>query len=893
MASTKLFAEIIFGDENFVVSDNIISTNFGALDRGNITELAEYGIYANKGQLSFIDHDKTFNNLFAKYENTTVGKVRFWLGYNVNCIATFNIENAYIDDETRQVDVDLISSLLAWQNIKIYRPLLLRHKRLFEEMTLANIIDTVNEYYNIGLSIRSNRPKLTKIYCPDIDDNTSVWDLMTQICQVGMCMIFEDEYGNPCIYDTMPRSSNIIVNPNNIIHIGNQSKSSIPNANIVAVERTKHIEEQSELKRFSIFDSSGNLVDFQQGADISITGELPDFALVEYDVELRNPTFKVGSVLINGSWYNMDSGKTIDELISPTNSYVTPYPSYRYAFVRANFMSKYASDSTSAIGNNVLTSANISFYSTYYTDDDEKIESYSTSETAQPTSLTANKLLQTNSKYAAKNLSLDILDTVKSRFAKPINCVEMECLLGDYSDKEGNIALSKGQVFKKYDTIIPYVIKNGKKQPYSIDANGNASNFEIVGVEFSYRGLLRQKLYLQENYSVVYDDHIGGQIAAIVKDTNGKTYFPWVWEGLTPNTTYVVSLNINSSIIRDFSVWSSANSGEYGYYTYSDNGFQYYPIAKDYSSLFNFTLEATTDNTGKLCVGICYLDYEVSSELLESYCVTLNEYVNWAVATRNYTKAKVGAHINPHDNKTYFPFWWEKLKPNTTYLLSWSLNNSVFNEFDIYQNDNGLYCYYTIVNASLEYYPISFDTSYVLNQTLKVTSDSNGEIVLGICVFNYEASQNEAYEYMLKLKEHINLAIASDQYIEGRVTNIVEPQEARTYFPWFWRQVEPNTSYIVSWSLKESVFDEFDIYQNEDGYYCYYTHLNGSFNYYPISKDRNSVLNHALGVTTDGSGELMVGVCVLDSVIEKQNAEYYFDKLRKHIDFIEITKQYS
>lgn len=499
----KLIAEIIFDTESILVSDNILSANFGSLDRGNITELAEYGIYANKGTLSFIDRDSSFKNLYKKYEKDTVGRVRFWIGYEVNCVATFDIENAEINEETKQVELNLISHLMEWQNTKIYRSLFRQYNFLFESKTALQLVEFVKNHWGIELNVITDRLQNTTIYCPDIEEEMYVWDFMTQICQASMCMIFDDEYGIPCIRDTIPNNSNIVIAPNRIISVEKNGTSSIPNATISVTKRTKHTREtnDSDTKTIYLYDSDGNKVAYGQGLlSFEEWEDAPEYhsARVRYEVKFQNPTFSIDGIICRGTKEIKEVRTDEDVVVSLANYDI-------------NF---------SLFGNSATVSLTISpskfvdvlydpsgiwtYYrdirpylrTTYYTDE-ESNESYSTT-AKQNKQISSNKFIQGNSTYGDKYLPNVILDSIKSRYSNPIKCLQMECLLGDYRDNYGNVILSNGQLFRKYDTVIPYVIRNGKEQPYSIDENGNPSSFEIVGVEYSYKGIIRQNLHLQE-----------------------------------------------------------------------------------------------------------------------------------------------------------------------------------------------------------------------------------------------------------------------------------------------------------------------------------------------------------------------------------------------------------
>lgn len=613
----KLIAEIIFNTESILVSDSLLSTSFGALDRGNVTELAEYGIYANKGTLSFIDRNLSFKNLYEQYKGTTDVKVRFWIGYNDTCLATFDIENAKINDETNQVEIDLISHIMQWQNKKVHRSLFRQYNALFFSKSLLDLVEFAKEFWGIEVNIKTDRLARTIVNCPDIEDSPTVWDFMTEICQAGMCMIFDDEYGVPCICDTTPNNSNIIITPNKILGIGDDVESSIPNASITVVNRTKHKAALNDryTKQIYLYDSNGDVVSYDQ--DLLTFEEYADVgeyhsAHVRYGVAFQNPTFSIDGIICRGDRGYKDLSSIDEDVVVKFRSlYLSLSLFSNHAIVELTISpSKYSPE---AGFDPYMWFRNVRIYlkTTYYTDEDEE-KSYTTSETKQPKLLTANKFIQTESTYAGKDLSTEILDTIKSRYANPIKCLEMECLLGEYKDNDGNVILAKGDLFKKYDTVIPYVIRNGKKEPYSIDDNGEPSSFEIVGVEYSYRGLFRQKLYLQENRVNIQQDFIKPDSLGY-STSSEKTIFVWSFSGLKPYTTYTISWSMKESILSDELEMYKDDSDNFCYFTFHNGTITINPISKDVHDLLNYTVDVESDKNGNIYIGSLFINYPMSS----------------------------------------------------------------------------------------------------------------------------------------------------------------------------------------------------------------------------------------------------------------------------------------
>lgn len=620
----KLIAEIIFDTESILVSDNLLHASFGALDRGNITELAEYGIYVNKGTLSFIDRDSSFKNLYKD----NVGKVRFWLGYEVTCVATFDIESAEINEETKQAELNLISHLMEWQNTKIYRSLFRQYNGLFESKTALQLVEFVKNNWGIELNVETDRLQNTTIYCPDIEKEMYVWDFMTQICQASMCMIFDDEYGIPCIRDTLPNNSNIVITPNRIISVEKNATSSIPNATISVTKRTKHIKEinDSDAKTIYLYDSNGDPVAYDQGLlSFREWEDAPGYhsASVRYGIKFQNPTFSIDGIISRGT-KEIVGVRTDEDVAVSLAGYDIDFSLFgNYATVSLTISPSKFADAVNDASAIWTYYRDIRTYlrTTYYTDE-ESNESYSTT-AKQNKQISSNKFIQGNSTYGDKYLPNVILDSIKSRYSKPIKCLQMECLLGDYRDNYGSVILSKGQLFRKYDTVIPYVIRNGKEQPYSIDEKGNPSAFEIVGVEYSYNGFLRQRLHLQENKTVIEPSYLSYSSNEKTKET----IFVWAFEGLEAYKKYNISWSLDKRILDILKMF---NRDEYFcYFLYKNGTITYKPISKESKDCLVFNTNVEADMNGEIYFGFLMADGIVTPDYGKTYIERIKDYTNY------------------------------------------------------------------------------------------------------------------------------------------------------------------------------------------------------------------------------------------------------------------------
>lgn len=620
----SLVAEIIFDTEAVLVSNNILSASFGALDRGNESELAEYGIYANKGNLSFVDHDLSFYNLYKKYENTTTGKVMFWTVYHQTCVATLNIEKVQIKEETGIIDLDLISSLVSWQSEEISRSLFFNNDMLYYSKSLLDLVEFVQEMRGIQLNIKTNRLARTVVNCPDIAEYITIWDFMTQICQAGMCMISDDEYGVPCIFDTTPNNTSIVVNPNKILGIGEQSKSSIPNASISSIYRTKYRKKinDKETKQVYIYDNEGNAVNYNQDLlSFSVFSDVEDYetARFRYGVKPSNPTFRLDDVIVRGckvmssrdnSYQEVFDDIAINATIMPNTFDLDRNIIYIECDISPSKWVDVVGDPSAVVS--YIRNVIISLKTTHYTDDGSYEKRYSTEEKPKYKSLTTNNFIQTKSTYVGKDLAEEILDKIKSQYSKPIKCFTMECLPGEYYNIYGGVALSKKELFRKYDTVIPYVFINGKKRPYSTDGNGNASLYKIIGIEYSYKGILRQKLYLQEQLDIVKEQFlIPDSVERLI--ANNGTILPWVFYGLEANKTYTVSWSMKKSVLDQLTMYKD-DSGNFRYYTNNIYTISTYPVSKEIYDLLNFTVDVKADDKGRIYIGSLFTNNIITSD---------------------------------------------------------------------------------------------------------------------------------------------------------------------------------------------------------------------------------------------------------------------------------------
>lgn len=524
----RLIAKIFNGDKVVMTIDrNMLSCEFGALDRGNLTDVVNWGIYANRGSISFIDNIGYFNN--QNVNSTDIKKyiVKFYLAKNQETlIATFKVDNVDFDDETRRVDIQLIGKVIELQR-KPSVHLDFGNKELFPfSTTSAKYLLGLSEdatdpsysgyypSYDLILGEDSKRIESTFIYCPYLPFG-NVWDKFRKICQATMSRVIEDENGDPIITGERPSRTPIIVRPKNIISISKSDFVKVKNPSIDLTNRTRYENKKVEQISKQIFLNYD-----EDGEPLSISGVGGyDFGETESDVSgsysyreaninyKSNIPYKTKSVSYSLKTENWD----IEVEGKKTGSYSTE-SAPEQEVIGGEYDTLFLSDSfnffVSYTGQDRrLLSVDYSFNLDYFEDGTNKTKSKITDVDEEDTlKIDSNDFIQTLSYYKSDDgkesyLGDYILDEVSRRYSNGIECFEIECLFNDYYDVNGNKVFDTNDLsnhFEKYDVIIPYVMKKGKTVPLRVNEDEKPKLFRIIGISYSYDGLLKQKLSVQE-----------------------------------------------------------------------------------------------------------------------------------------------------------------------------------------------------------------------------------------------------------------------------------------------------------------------------------------------------------------------------------------------------------
>lgn len=505
------------------IDENMLSCEFGALDRGNITDVADWGIYANRGSVSFIDKNGYFNNSNINSLDFKGAKASIYLVKDDKddkvLISTLYVDYIEYNDETRQVDIQLISGLQKWQS-KITEKSIYPYDEMYANQILTKICG------RFGVSISNeadfNGFKIT-VPCPYIEPG-NLWDIVNQVCQATMSRIVETEAGYAKITSCFPERTPIVVSPKNIIDIPQNSFVRIMNSSIQYKKITVYKNQVTDSTTSNIRINWGGYknASVSGGATLNFSQPIPALspnststilASGSYTFNTPHKIFGVYDIQTYLDTKEVVIGGSVTEEVKKEGSF----------FVSSEIVdeSKIRCSTLTATANTINTN-NIGFPSTnkYVVGVETRVpingfDDNGTSEERQINTQYADEpivqipssdLVREHSKYWTGDdtwvpLYKYILQETKRRYEKGIECFEIECLFNEYVNESGEVVFDGkdlSQHFKRYDVIIPYVSKNGNTIPLRTNPDGTPKKFRIIGISYSYDGLLRQKLSVQE-----------------------------------------------------------------------------------------------------------------------------------------------------------------------------------------------------------------------------------------------------------------------------------------------------------------------------------------------------------------------------------------------------------
>lgn len=518
MKNKRLIAKLFDGDALVLtIDDNLSFAEFGALDRGSLTTVTEWGIYANRGSFSFVDTQGFFNNTSINKIGFLGYTVKFYLAYGSaeNIVGTFKVESATLDDETKEVSVECVSRLVDLQKKQ------LEENYPFDEKNISTIISdcTID-----GIIIENDQKNInnTKIYCPYFPKE-SAWDRLNKICQATMCRIYDDENGNPVISGSFPENlSSIIINPNNILEISSNDFVRVPNLSIEATNRERKTDSRidgiNDVYSIGYAEEDPTYPTDGFGNETTIGGATFSFKMVTlggepysvwvtYYKTFNLPVKATGSAeMLLREYYQAPDAPGVGFCLKSTltsgddcHLQGTDKLYYKASMVAVNFdgANKYK---------HRLYKIEVSARADHFVDNGTESKEIINDPSYDKLRIESNDLIQSSSYFLNTDgshtaLGDYILQEVDRRYSDGIECFEIECLFNDYYNEEKEKVFSGddlSQRFKKYDVVYPYVKRAGKIVPLRTSQNGRRKGFRLIGISYYYDGLLRQRLQLQE-----------------------------------------------------------------------------------------------------------------------------------------------------------------------------------------------------------------------------------------------------------------------------------------------------------------------------------------------------------------------------------------------------------
>lgn len=510
----KLIAKLYIVDSSTSEEiQNITSISFGALDRGNVSDTTNWGCFSNKGEISFVDTQ----GIVQLLESMEDIEIEFFCKdqNSETLLATFIVDDFEQNEETKEAKITLKDKLLSMQTTE--------HDEIYKGVGGAGVIassllNSIGSFSKAGLVL----VKLSYIRIPvAYIESGSVWSQLDKFCQATMLRCVCNKYGEIEITDETKGNaqqgveplaeSPSIIRSRNILSIGNKTKNyktKINSANIVERRLVSHVNEKLAdcvgFTWFNVYLTTNGwepVINRYNENGTTKFGEYEDGSLwAFFETVIKKPDnfFRANASFARVSIVNLETGDTVIKSTAPIGEETKYEPSKFDIYDKGeNLELGIRQDNIVDESGNLYCQGEISAVGDFFTDEGTKI----VGDTEAEISLNNNELIQSEATYDGKRLARHIVDTVKEKYGNGVECVEIEVTPSTYYDKAGNVIVGTEEkpVFERYDLVVPYVTRGGVEVPYSTNSDGTPKTFKVIGIDYSYSGLLRQKLYLQEN----------------------------------------------------------------------------------------------------------------------------------------------------------------------------------------------------------------------------------------------------------------------------------------------------------------------------------------------------------------------------------------------------------
>lgn len=521
------------GGVPFVIRDNLRNLEFDALDRGNVSDLINWGIMSNQGAISCNDYNGTFASIYRNNPTLSGYKVLFYLEYPdatglgtaTSKIGTFNISDTRYDQFAKKVELKLTDGFESWQekNIDIdFSNYVGTSQTLY---TLFNDINTIiNNKYGISFSLGTNVQSLFQsitISLPYRKETVTIWSIINEICAMSMCRVTADVNGTP-YFNISPTTSDVAsktISPHQILSVDlaeTPQHSAIKGA-VVSVQKT--VQKKMSVigkKKIHLMKDAVDAYDQPEGSLFEVS--LSNAMVYTPNIGAQQETdYYKNAVVSTISPIEMDIEGAIArwEYASGTGTFVQ-FDSTMSSESRKDikFQRPITVDQSSQNGVNVTLSFNIdkvtiygdllgdapSIYQYYESIDvdlfalvkmiDGTEDVWSGYKQGETVTLSSSPWLQDANTKSDQDHALWLVNTVYNAYKDGVECLEMTCPI---LEKRGSANL-----FSRYDVVIPYISTPNGEIPYSTYSNGTAKKYLVLGYKFINNGHPTQKLYLQE-----------------------------------------------------------------------------------------------------------------------------------------------------------------------------------------------------------------------------------------------------------------------------------------------------------------------------------------------------------------------------------------------------------
>jgi hypothetical protein len=424
------------------------------------------------------------------------------------------IDDFEYDDEQHKVSLILKDQLIDWQQQNINE---------YYEFYPKSLYDIWAKTFSEETEVKNSAENLMRNTTVEISymEKGNKWSNMDKICQASMTRCFCDVDGVPIVSDETPYFSGDLfkINPRNILSIENKTSNRNTMVKDVQISSRNYIRRTdyrvSDQHHFTWYNVIGGdvstswrtiVADYMLSPSTGVSNDLAH--VFNATVTKLNHVFSVSHAVADTKKWVFASTVGSDLKAETERFYsfgdradfeiddLGEYALVDFENVKA-IDSRLDTEHRNWVGTFCISEGTIHLVGEMFEEGTEQ-NFGSTSEYA--TQLASNELIQVLSTFGDNPLAQHIIDTVNEKYSNGVECVVMEVTPSEYLGIFDNISPNGNKpLFEKYDLVVPYVIRNGVEQPYSTTVDGAPKIFKVVGIEYSYAGLLRQKLHLQEN----------------------------------------------------------------------------------------------------------------------------------------------------------------------------------------------------------------------------------------------------------------------------------------------------------------------------------------------------------------------------------------------------------